>query len=132
MRGLGVIVTTLLLSACIPVSHWHYFAPRVTGTVTIGGLPVAGAELVLSDGHKTATASTDSAGHFNIGPLRTYEVTTWLIGDPLYGYSLALRVAGSEYPGMTAFHSGYAPARLELTCDIAKPSPVCTTYSAHP
>jgi hypothetical protein len=52
----------------------------VVATVAIGGLPVEGAELVLSDGHKTATASTDSAGHFNIGPLRTYEATTWLIG----------------------------------------------------
>jgi hypothetical protein len=98
----------------------------VVATVAIGGLPVEGAELVLSDGHETATTSTDSAGHFNIGPLRTYEATTWLIGDPLYGYSLDIRVADSQYQGLTAFRSGYAPAELEVTCDISKPSAVCT------
>ena len=126
MRGLFVVAVALLLPACIPVSHWHYFAPKVTGTVAIGGLPVEGAELVLSDGHKTATASTDSTGYFNIGPLRAREATTWLIGDPLYGYSLDIRVADSQYRGLTAFRAGYAPAELEVTCDISKPSAVCT------
>lgn len=71
---------------------------------------------------KTATASTDSAGRFKIGPLRTWEATTWLLGEPGYAYSLSIRFSGAEYKGRTVGRLGYAPTELKITCDLAKPA----------
>jgi hypothetical protein len=124
VRGVGIVAITLLLSACIPVPRRHYFAPIISGTVTEAGAPVEGAELYLSGEFtkKTGTVSTDSAGRFKIGPLRTWEASTWLLGDPLYGYSLLIRIRGSEYQGLTVGRVGYSPTELEITCDLAKPA----------
>jgi hypothetical protein len=123
VRALNIAAITLLLSACIPVPRRHYFAPTIRGTVTNAGTPLEGAELRLSGDFTkdTAIVSTDSAGRFKIGPLRTWEASTWLLGDPFYQYSVLIRISGSEYPGLTVGRSGYAPVELEITCDLAKP-----------
>jgi hypothetical protein len=122
MRAVIVVSIALLLSACIPVPRWHYFAPTIRGIVTNAGAPVEGAEVHLA-GHYTdgtVTVSTDGAGRFKIGPLRTWESSTWLVGEPFYGYSLLIRTPGSEYPGLTVNHVGHAPVELEIACDLAK------------
>jgi len=111
----------LLLAACVPIPRRHYFAPALRGMVTCGGAPVEGAELQLvGDFTKNkAITSTDRLGQFAIGPLRTWDAATWLLGDPLYGYTLSIRISGSEYPGLAVGRVGYAPTELEITCDLA-------------
>ena len=118
-----ILAAALLLPACVPIPHRYYFAPTLRGIVTSAGVPVKGAELRLSGQFtkKVATISTDSAGHFEIGPLRTWEAVTWLFGDPMYGYSLSIRVSGSEYLGLDVGRIGYATPELEITCDLTKP-----------
>ena len=80
----GILTAGLVLAACVPIPHRVYFAPTISGTVTSDGAPVEGADLHLSGNftNKTATARTDSSGRFKIGPLRTWEATTGLLGDP--------------------------------------------------
>jgi hypothetical protein len=83
-RRVGILAAALLLAACVPIPHRVYFAPTISGTITRAGAPVEGADLHLSGNFtkRTATASTDGAGHFKIGPLKTWEATTGLLGDP--------------------------------------------------
>lgn len=123
-RRVGTLNAALLLTACVPIPHRVYFAPTISGTVTRAGSPVEGADLHLSGNFtkKAATASTDSAGRFKICPLRTWEATTGLLGDPGYAYSLSIRFSGSEYTGLTVGRLGYSPTDLKLTCDLAKPA----------
>jgi len=124
-RRLGIVAAALfLLAACAPIPHRVYFAPTISGTVTRAGVPVEGADLHLSGNFtkKTAAASTDSAGRFKIGPLRTWEATTGLLGDPGYAYSLSIRFSGAEYIGLTVGRLGYPPIELEITCDLSKPA----------
>lgn len=120
----GILTAGLLLAGCVPVPHRVYFAPSISGTVTSDGTPVEGADLHLSGNFtkRTASARTDSSGRFKIGPLRTWEAITGLLGDPGYAYSLSIRVSGAEYTGLTVERLGYAPTELKITCDLAKPA----------
>src|SRR4051812_39807749 len=117
-----ILAMGLLLAACVPIPRRHYFSPTLRGVVTRGGGPVEGAELQLIGEFtgKKATTSTNGLGRFEIGPLRGWDAATWLLGDPLYGYTLSIRISGSEYPGLAVFRVGYSPTELEITCDLGK------------
>jgi hypothetical protein len=125
MRKLSVLALGMALSACVPIPRREYFAPTVSGTVVSAGVPVQKAELHLSSPftHKTAVVSTDSNGRFNVGPLRVWRLSTFLLGDPLYEYSLLIRTASMEYPSLAEAGVGYAPPRLKIACDLSKPLP---------
>lgn len=124
VREVEILAAALPLAACVPIPHRLYLAPSISGTVTRAGAPVEGADLHLSSKFtkKMTKAATDSAGHFKIGPLRTWEATTGVLGDPGYAYSLSIRSLGAEYTGLTVGRLGYAPVELKITCDLAKPA----------
>jgi len=125
MRTLFVLVVGLTLPACVPIPRREYFAPTVSGTVVSAGVPVQNAELHLSSPftHKTAVVSTDSNGRFNVGPLRVWRLSTFLLGDPLYEYSLLIRTASTEYPGLSEAGVGYSTPELKIACDLSKSVP---------
>jgi hypothetical protein len=127
MRKLSVLLALgMALSACVPIPRREYFAPTVSGTVVSAGVLVQNAELHLSSPftHKMAVVSTDSNGRFNVGPLRVWRLSTFLLGsDRLYKYSLLIRIASTEYPGVSAAGMGYAPPGLKILCDLSKPLP---------
>ena len=125
MRKLSVLALGMALSACVPIPRREYFAPTVSGTVVSAGVPVQNAELHLSSPftHKMSVVSTDSNGRFNVGPLRVWKLSTFLLGDRLYKYSLVIRTGSTEYPGVSAAGMGYAPPGLKILCDLSKPLP---------
>jgi hypothetical protein len=95
----------------------------VHGTVVDAGVAVQNAELYLSNPltHKTAMVHTDGNGRFAVGPLRMWRRSMWLLGDPLYAYSLSIRTAAREYPGVSAAGVGFAPKEIGIRCDLSKP-----------
>jgi hypothetical protein len=129
MRRLSVLALTLTLTACLPIPNRQYFAPTVSGVVVIDGAPVQNAKLRLSSPftHKTAEVSTDSTGQFTVGPLRMWRLSTSLLGDPLYQYSLDVTSSNTAYPGLTEGQVGYPPTGLSVFCDLSKPVPNGTT-----
>ena len=119
----SIVVASLLVAACVPVPHHHYFAPQVTGFVLNGGVPVANAEIVLTGRYTnhTATMRSDGQGHFKIGPLAELEFAQWLMGDPLFGYSLNFTVDNQTYLGLSESSVGYVPTKIEVKCDLSHP-----------
>ena len=73
------------LSGCVVWPHHYLTAPRISGTVTRNGQPVAGVHVRLADvmtagGVMAPTAIrqdavTDAQGHFAIGPIRRFAWT---------------------------------------------------------
>ena len=73
------------LGGCVVWPHHHLSAPRISGTVTCAGKPVAGARVRLADlmttqgtvaaDATTLDAVTDARGHFSIGPIRRFAWT---------------------------------------------------------
>src|SRR5882672_3798220 len=82
----------LSVSACLPAPHRVYLAPRISGTVTRDGEPVAGTQLRLraTGTEQVAVATTGPDGHFELGPLSQLAMTTSLLHDASYGYVLEL------------------------------------------
>jgi hypothetical protein len=101
----------------------HYYAPEVTGLVLDEGAPVAGAHVELSARFTTKklTATTESNGHFRVGPIRHLELTRALLGDPLFGYSLVISRDGTTFTGADQFGLGFSPSNIDLICDLAGP-----------
>ena len=73
------------LSGCVVWPHHYLTAPRISGTVSRAGQPVAGVHVRLADvmtagGVMAPTAIrqdavTDAQGHFAIGPIRRFAWT---------------------------------------------------------
>jgi hypothetical protein len=105
------------------VPHHHYFAPPITGSVFSGGVPLANAEIVLTGRftNHIATTRSDGQGHFKIGPLTVVEFVQWLMGDPLFGYSLNFTVDNQTYLGPSESSVGYVPTKIEVNCDLSHP-----------
>ncbi len=113
----------LTLAACLPAPHRMYFTPRISGTVSRDGEPLAGVQLRLraSGTEQLANTLSDVDGHFELGPLSELALTTSLLHDPSYGYVLELSADGRDYPGLTQNEEGFAPLLLLLDCDLARP-----------
>lgn len=122
-----------LASACIVFPVPAVLAPKVSGILLQNGMPVAGADIVLttavpfsgdpvaaSDGNPRATVKTDADGRFAIGPLRGVKVFHAL-GDELHFVSLVIKDRGRIYLGFSDIGIGNAARPLEGTCDLAKP-----------
>lgn len=66
--------------------------------------------------------TTRPNGHFAADPIRKFFFTALAIGDPLYGYSVQIRVAGKTYDGYSSSGIGDSPKTIELKCDFAQPA----------
>jgi len=121
---LSALLIAFALTACAPIPNRRTFAPAVAGTVVRGGVPVANAEVLLTTrfSDAAATVRTDADGRFRLGPLSEMRVMKTLLGDPLYEYTLKIRVAGEEeHLGLAGHGMGNASKELTVTCDLSKP-----------
>jgi hypothetical protein len=127
------------LSACIPYPRTHYDAPKISGTVLKGDIPVTSAELRLSDKYadeytgqpfEALTVTTDTSGHFTIGPFQQFRAFL-VIGDENAGFTLEIEHAGKTYLGIDAGGYGSYDADLDVICDLSnandayKPTTYC-------
>jgi len=122
--GLPAFIAAFFLAACVPFPNRRFFSPEVSGTVARNGMPVAGAEVVLSTrlSKAVATARTDAAGQFKLGPLSELQFTKSFFGDPIYGFTLKIKAAGEEErPGLAFQAMGYAPDTAHVACDLGLP-----------
>ena len=112
-----------ILVACVPYPNRHYFAPTIIGVVRNGDNPVPNAEVRLSGEFtdKDSITVTDSNGRFKIGPLTEMRLSVVLIGDPLYGYSLHIKLGDKEYTGISENLIGYSLKDIVVACDLSKP-----------
>jgi len=101
MRDAAALAAATCISGCVPIPNVRYYAPAVTGVVTQAGIPVENAEVVVSSGFagEATKGTTLPNGHFAAEPIRKFFFTALAIGDPLYGYSVQIRVAGKTYDG---------------------------------
>lgn len=134
-----------LMSACIVFPVPAVLAPKVSGVVLENGVPVEGAEIVLtttapfsddplaaSEGNPRATVKTDADGRFAIGPLRGVKVFHAL-GDELHSVSLVIKDGERSFLGFADSGTRAYARPLEGTCDLARPvqSPPPAVYCDH-
>jgi hypothetical protein len=134
MRTASIIGASVLVAACLPAPHQHYFAPQVAGVVMEGGTPVANAEIELTGKFtdRKAMVRSDGEGHFTLDPIAELPFIQWLIGDPLFGYNLNITVGEHTYLGLSEFGLGYAPSHIEVRCDLSRPGGTGRTPVACP
>jgi hypothetical protein len=118
---------TLLLTGCLPIPHFNYRAPAVSGIIIQNGAPVANAQVQVTDeipsgnGERT-TAVTNADGRFATEPIREFRFVFALIGEEFYWYTVQITAAGRIYPGYSSSRLGYSRTKkLELRCDLSHP-----------
>lgn len=132
--ALGTVVAGL--AGCVPWPHHYLTAPKIGGTVTRAGKPVAGVHVRLADLMTvsravspeaiTREAVTDAQGHFSVGPIRRFS---WRAHVPLVSvyqhtvpWGLQLSTSDTAWqPGWLSDYSLYAEvSKLPLTahCDL--------------
>ncbi len=119
-----VAIASLLCSGCMPWPHRHYFAPEAEGVVLREGVPVVGAKVSLTAAlvKEKSEGVTDNTGRFHLAALKEWEFIAYLLGDPLYGYTLHIQAQDADYEGYSEYLVGYAPSRVGFTCDLSHPA----------
>jgi hypothetical protein len=123
LRIAPVLLGICGLSACVPFPHNQYYAPALEGVVTNGGQPISNTELRIKAkfSDKQQQATTDEHGAFHTQAIKEFVFFAWLIGDPLFGYTVTISGPGPGYTGFDEFSVGYAPKELKLVCDLSAP-----------
>ncbi|MBI5595299.1 MAG: hypothetical protein HY928_04335 [Elusimicrobia bacterium] len=121
--NITVLGVVLALNACVPFPNRRLCAPEVSGTLVRAGVPVSGAEVLLSAvfTEDTAAVLSDGAGKFKLGPLSKLHLTKSVLGDPLYRFSLRVKVpGGGESLAFEGSALGAPPGPLVLYCDLER------------
>ena len=118
-----VMLVASSLTGCLPIPNVHYFAPAVSGIVVRDGHAVAGAEVRVTGALSSdiQSAMTQESGRFSVKPNREFRLTTFFLGDPLYGFSVKVVSDGKHYDGYTEYAIGNAPSTLKLACELSQP-----------
>lgn len=125
IKNLTTFALPLLLSGCV---FHDYPAPRVQGTLSDAGKPLAGITVTLTDyDQPIATTQTGSDGHFSLTPPGNWNlfipigpqdrVGRWaLIANDLQGQKRSIYSGGS----LGGPFSGYSRGdRISLSCDLS-------------
>jgi hypothetical protein len=120
-RTVCPLALALLLAGCVPFPNYHYFAPAISGVVTRDGAPVEGARVNVWGAFATRSqvVVTGADGRFSAEPIRELRFAAWIVGDPLYAYSVEITAANEKYPGYSMSAVGNPSAAIELACDLA-------------
>jgi hypothetical protein len=121
-RVATLLILPSVFCGCVPFPNFRYYAPAVSGVALRDGVPVERAEIrVTGQFAKTAqTGTTDKYGRFVLQPIRSLLLTSSLMGDPLYSYTVQIVADGKVYDGYSEASVGYAPKTLELTCNLSR------------
>ena len=125
IKNLTIFALPLLLSGCV---FHDYPAPRVEGTLSDAGKPLAGIIVTLTNyDQPIATTQTDSHGHFSLAPQGNWHlfipigpqdrIERWtLIANDLQGQKRSI-YSGGSFGGP---FSGYSRGdRISLICDLS-------------
>src|SRR6266487_2006048 len=91
--GVAILVACIV-SACVPIPHNEYRAPKISGSIYSGDIPLRRTRIYLSTNAKEEcdkpylAAETNELGQFEIGPAKELEYFVFLIGDPGVWWSL--------------------------------------------
>jgi hypothetical protein len=124
--GPVALAAALLLGGCIPWPHRELLAPEISGVIRRGQEPLAPTRVYLdvsNDSRCTSpalAAKTDSAGAFEIGPVKSE--LRWLVllfGDPVVRWRLCVDTVEGRRVLMHQGGIGMPPPRLEVACTVA-------------
>ena len=114
-----------IISACLPIPHRSYKAPRISGIIYSGDAPLKQTEVYLStarDGKCNSSddmmAMTTDLGQFEIGPIRKFELFVFLIGDPLAYWIMCVDHDNVRQIIMSQNGIGIAPMVLKVKCNV--------------
>ena len=127
---LTIAIASAALSGCVPIPNLHYFAPAVSGVVMRGDVPVAGAEVFVSGAFskEVRVGSTDREGRFSTESIRELRLTAFILGDPLYGYTVKIVDGGETYDGFAWMAVGDGPKEVKMVCDLSRPIQVGSAH----
>jgi hypothetical protein len=117
-----------LATACLPAPRWETETPLFTGIVVRGDSPVAGATVLLNTefhdsgcANPLERATTDDVGRFELPAVTQFRAIGWLIGDPLFDWSICIVADGARFPGHFDGDLGLLRSRIPLRCDLENP-----------
>lgn len=122
---ISTVVLTLMISACIPMPHHEYRAPKIMGTLYDGDAPLGRTKIYLSTGRDECvkpyiTSQTNAIGQFEIGPVKEVEYFVFFMGDPTVWWSLCLEAKGTHHAIMSQGGIGRSPSVLQVRCDVSQ------------
>jgi hypothetical protein len=139
-RSALVALPTALLGVigvgCLPAPRWETETPLFTGIVVRGDKPVAGATVLLNTefhdsgcANPLERATTDDVGRFELPAVTRFRAVGWLIGDPLFDWSICIAADGAQFPGHFGGDMGNLRSRVPLRCDLEnqrrEPTGIC-------
>lgn len=142
MRRFFSCVSLLLaptLSGCLPVPNDQQVLPALQGRVLANGLPVAGADIHVvakASGEEMTgrAATTDADGRFSHPGMTVKRRVLWVLGDPIYDWTLRIHHADTWHSGYSDGRVGHPSRRVELACDLKRiiDNKVCVLLPAAP
>jgi hypothetical protein len=124
---LKILTLSLMLSACIPMPHTEYFAPRITGVVQKDNIPLRQTGIYLNaindkcEGREelSTAAKTNGNGEFEIGPVMTKRLAVWLMGDPVTLWTMCIEINGQREVILNQRGFGYPVENIRVICDLS-------------
>ena len=124
-RTYTTLLASLLISGCAPIPHNEYFAPKISGVITINGTPVKNTKLYLGSEIKFSNCSsnpittiTNQKGEFEIGPIKEFKFFTMFYGDPAAIWELCAEKDGGKIKIL--YQNGhFSPSSLHVKCDLS-------------
>lgn len=113
---------------CAPIPHNDYFAPRISGVLTINGTPATQRKVYLGSAIKMNSceseplvATTNDKGEFEIGPIKEFRFFAIFFGDPAAIWELC---AEHNHKLLPFLHQNghFSPDMLRVKCDLEKAS----------
>ena len=121
---LGIV---FYVSACAPIPHDEIYAPKVSGVIYDGNIPLKNTKVYLGtsedDQCKTnqTVAETDNLGQFEIGPIKERRYIVWLIGDVgiWWAWNMCIDLSDHRVPIMRVSGAKHGP-NFRVKCNVAR------------
>jgi hypothetical protein len=119
----------MFCGCCAPVPHQETLVPRFSGVLSQDGVPLGGAQVLVSRGRMDFQcraaeheATTDGAGRFDIPAVTEPHLLRSAFGDKYFSYFLCITAGQARYVGAVVTGVGPAPDAVGLACAINRDS----------
>lgn len=111
------------LSGCLPVPNQQQVLPAIHGRVLSAGVPVRGVHIHIiarASGEELTEriATTGADGSFAHPGVTVKRHILWLMGDPIYDWTLYMHHADVWYNGYPDGRIGHPAHTVTLACDL--------------
>lgn len=117
------LIAMACLGGCVPIPHYSYQVPTISGTIVNGTGPVVGARIEARSrfAEQTRHATTNDDGEFTTKAVRDLRFLMVWLGDPMWSYRLYITAGENTYLGYV--HAGMGPMEhdIRLQCDLSQP-----------